>query len=50
MKFLLHRLSLADVERKASETFNLKGRCVISDYASVGTDLDRAEEWPKAEK
>ena len=43
-------LSLADVERKASETFNLKGRCVISDYASVGTDLDRAEEWPKAEK
>ncbi len=50
VKFLLHRLSLADVERKASETFNLKGRCVISDYASVGTDLDRAEEWPKAEK
>ena len=47
---LLHRLSLADVERKASETFGLKGRCVISEYASVGTDLDRPEEWAKAEK
>ena len=50
LKFLLHRLSLADVERKASETFGLKGRCVISEYASVGTDLDRPEEWAKAEK
>ena len=47
---LLHRLSLADVEKKVSELFGYRGRAVITDYACIGTDLDKAEEWAEAEK
>lgn len=49
VKFLFRRLSLADVERKASRTFGLTGRCVLMEYACIGTDLDRGEDWPAAE-
>ncbi|XOQ52060.1 MAG: NTP-transf-3 domain-containing protein [Succiniclasticum sp.] len=49
VKFLLRRLSAADVEQKVSRTFGLKGRCIQTDYACIGTDLDRAEDWPAAE-
>lgn len=50
LKMLLRRLSLKDVETKVSALFGYKGRAVITDYACIGTDLDRAEEWPEAEK
>jgi molybdopterin-guanine dinucleotide biosynthesis protein A len=50
LKMLLHRLSLADVEKKVSELFGYRGRAVITDYACIGTDLDKAEEWAEAEK
>ena len=50
LKMLLHRLSLSDVERKVSEMFGYRGRAVITDYACIGTDLDKAEEWAEAEK
>ena len=50
LKMLLHRLSLSDVERKVSEMFGYRGRAVITDYACIGTDLDKAKEWAEAEK
>ena len=50
LKMLLHQLSLEDVERKVSELFGYRGRAVITDYACIGTDLDKAEEWAEAEK
>ena len=50
LKMLLHRLSLADVEKKVSELFGYRGRAVITDHACIGTDLDKAEEWAEAEK
>lgn len=50
LKMLLHRLSLADVEKKVSELFGYRGRAVITDHACIGTDLDRPEEWAQAEK
>ena len=50
LKMLLRRLSLKDVETKVSALFGYKGRAVMTDYACIGTDLDRAEEWPEAEK
>ncbi len=50
LKFLSRRLSLADAEKKVSELFGYRGRAVITDYACIGTDLDRPEEWAEAEK
>ena len=50
LKLLFRQLSLADVEQKVSALFGYRGRAVITDYASIGTDLDRAEEWAEAEK
>ena len=50
VKLLVRQLSLAEVEQKVSALFGYRGRAVITDYACIGTDLDRAEEWAEAEK
>ena len=50
MKLLFRQLSLADVEAKVSALFGYRGRAVITEYACIGTDLDKAEEWAVAEK
>jgi len=50
LKLLLRQLSLTDVEEKVSALFGYRGRAVITDYACIGTDLDKAEEWAEAEK
>ncbi|MBO6038596.1 MAG: hypothetical protein J6P17_01400 [Acidaminococcaceae bacterium] len=50
VKLLFRQLSLADVEAKVSALFGYRGRAVITEYACIGTDLDKAEEWPLAEK
>ena len=50
VKLLFRQLSLADVEAKVSALFGYRGRAVITEYACIGTDLDKAEEWPVAEK
>jgi len=49
-KLLSRQLSLRDVEQKVSDLFGYRGRAVISDYACIGTDLDKTEEWAEAEK
>ena len=49
-KLLRRQLSLGDVEQKVSALFGYRGRAVSTDYACIGTDLDRAEEWAEAEK
>jgi hypothetical protein len=38
------------VEAKVSTLFGYRGRAVITEYACIGTDLDKAEEWAVAEK
>ena len=50
LKLLLGRLSLADVEKRVSVLFGYRGCAVITDFACIGTDLDKAEEWAEAEK
>ena len=50
LKLLLRQLSLEEVEQKVSGLFGYRGRAVITDYACIGTDLDKAEEWAEAEK
>ena len=50
LKMLLGRLSLADVEERVSALFGYRGRAVVTEYACIGTDLDKPEEWAAAEK
>ena len=50
VKLLFRQLSLGEVEQKVSDLFGYRGRAVVTDYACIGTDLDRAEEWAEAEK
>jgi GTP:adenosylcobinamide-phosphate guanylyltransferase len=41
IKFLLHRLSMNEVECKVSSLMNIKGAGVISSYPEVGIDVDK---------
>lgn len=41
LRFLLHNLSLAEVETKVSELLGVKGAAVVSNYAEVGVDVDK---------
>jgi len=50
MKLMAGRLSIKDIEQKLSEKFSLSGRALLTDISSLGTDLDRAEDWAKAER
>lgn len=45
----LRRLRLQDVEERVSFLFGYRGRAVVTDYASIGTDLDKPEDWAAAE-
>lgn len=45
VKFLLQRLTLADVEKRASELLGFKGKAVISHYPEIGMDIDKEEDW-----
>ena len=45
LKFLLHRLTLADVERRASELLEFKGKAIVSHYPEIGMDIDKEEDW-----
>jgi CTP:molybdopterin cytidylyltransferase MocA len=41
LKLLLHRLSIADAERRAHEVFDLRVRVVPFRYAEIGMDVDK---------
>lgn len=49
-KFLLHRLSLADVQKRASELMGIKGKAIISSYPELGMDVDKVADWQLAGK
>ena len=50
IKMVRRRLGLSDVEERVSSLFGYRGRAVITEYASIGTDLDKPEDWAEAEK
>lgn len=50
LKFLLHRLSLADVEKRASELMGMKGKAIISHYPELGMDIDKPADLELAQK
>ncbi|NLL17815.1 MAG: hypothetical protein GX262_02185 [Clostridia bacterium] len=41
MKYLLHRLSLREVELKFSRLLGIEGYGIISNYPEIGIDVDK---------
>ncbi len=50
LRFLLKRLTIADLERKVSGLFGITARAVITPHAEVGMDVDRLEDLRLAER
>lgn len=50
LKFLFRRLTVADVERRASMLLEFKGKAVISHYPELGMDVDKEADWLLLEK
>lgn len=50
LKFLLHRLTLSDIELRASELLGFSGKAVVSHYPEIGMDVDKEEDWQLLEK
>lgn len=50
LKFLLHRLTLSDIELRASELLGFRGKAVVSHYPEIGMDVDKEEDWQLLEK
>ena len=50
LKFLFHRLTLADVEKRGSLVVGFEVRAIVSDFAEVGMDVDKPADWKLAQK
>ena len=48
LKFLFHRLTLDDVEKRGSLVVGFNGKAVISSFAEVGMDIDKPEDYELA--
>ncbi|GFN21748.1 nucleotidyltransferase family protein [Thermanaeromonas sp. C210] len=44
VRFLLRRLSLAEVERRFSELLGVRGKAVITPYPEIGVDVDKPDD------
>lgn len=45
IRLLLHRLSLAEAERRASVAFGVTGRAVVAPYPELGMDVDKPHQY-----
>lgn len=50
IKFLTRRLTIPELENKASEILACRSRAIISDYAGIGVDVDKAADIELYEK
>ncbi|MEA4883373.1 MAG: nucleotidyltransferase family protein [Clostridia bacterium] len=50
IKFAFHRLSIADVEKKAKSWIGLSARGVIVPYAEIGVDVDKPSDYELAKR
>lgn len=50
LKLFLHRLSLAELEKRASDLLGVRGVAVISPYPEIGTDVDKPSDLELAER
>lgn len=49
-KYIIGTLTLEQVEQRASELFGFQGRAVITNYATIGMDVDKIDDWYLAQK
>ncbi|HIU64628.1 MAG TPA: nucleotidyltransferase family protein [Candidatus Avacidaminococcus intestinavium] len=45
LKFLLRRLTVADIEERVSVLLGFKGKAIITEYAEIGMDIDKESDW-----
>ncbi|SMB89449.1 MobA-like NTP transferase domain-containing protein [Thermanaeromonas toyohensis ToBE] len=45
LKFILGRLTLAEVERNFSHLLGVRGVAIITPYPEIGMDVDKREDW-----
>lgn len=45
LKFLLRRLDTAAAEERTQQLLGLPSKVLISDYAEIGMDVDKADDW-----
>jgi len=50
IKYLLHRLSLHDLEKVGARLLQCEGRGVLSPYADLGMDVDKAHQLTIAQQ
>jgi len=50
LKFFLKRLSLSELEKRASQLLGVRGVAVISPYPEIGTDVDKPSDLELAER
>ncbi len=50
IKYILHRLSIADVERRVEILFGISAKAVMTSYPQIGTDIDKPSDLELAEK
>ena len=50
LKFLLHRLTLSDIELRASELLGFSGKAVVSHYPEIGMDVDKEARVKRMER
>lgn len=47
-KLLLHRLTIAEAERRTSELLQLRCRAIVTEQACIGMDIDKPADWELA--
>lgn len=45
IKFLFNRLSISEIEQKASEILRINGRAIITNYSEIGVDVDKPSDY-----
>lgn len=50
MRFLVGRLSIADVERRVSAMLGIRGRAVTTPYVEIGIDVDKPDDLALAKR
>lgn len=50
LKFLLRRLDTEAAEKRTTQLLDLPSKVIVTDYAEVGMDVDKAEDWQLIKK
>lgn len=50
IKFLLHKLTISEIEERVHDILGVKGVAVVSPYPEIGVDVDKPSDWHLAER